>query len=545
MKKENGIYRSVSFIEESLADALSIDGLADRSYFSRTHYQRLFRSVVGEPVMEYIKKRRLQQASRMLGEGAASVLEVAIAYGYDSYEGFSRAFKAYFGMPPSRYGKITVGMEREEAVMLSMKLQGSFAKRTGEIARVLEPIGTEFARLAKTAGAEGEKAGTGGISIRILADEYGELANRMRGIVKEIKDDWVKPDQQISELSDRTYMFLKKLDDISFQMNILYLFSTVETARIAVPPPEAFAGINAKLAELVGRGMETRKAVMKILDGLMRLVGEEIKKDAEGKLSSAVEWLQKAASDGVVLTADIKAAALSLGEHGSAYMCVANDLEKQVKAIKAAVEAMKAYKQNRKPVDDALWDMATAAGMTNVNAFNAKIETARSGGMAVLETCTARLLKYPAQIQEAYFACVELFDESVELMGLLEHGRERGEPPLEAKFQKSIKDILYQNELLLAQAKIEAERCKHEPFRRVNKKIEGALAALSGALNGDGANDKDAVTAYHRALSEIVGEYQGAVADAGVTGVVHRIIAEEFRHFLTRISAVLSYLQSP
>ena len=53
MKNPNAINGSIDFIESRLTKAIDIGELAQQAFFSKTHYQRLFRAAVGEPVMEY------------------------------------------------------------------------------------------------------------------------------------------------------------------------------------------------------------------------------------------------------------------------------------------------------------------------------------------------------------------------------------------------------------------------------------------------------------------------------------------------------------
>lgn len=55
MNKSNAINGSIDFIESRLTEAIDLAELAQQAFFSKTHYQRLFRAIVGEPVMEYVK----------------------------------------------------------------------------------------------------------------------------------------------------------------------------------------------------------------------------------------------------------------------------------------------------------------------------------------------------------------------------------------------------------------------------------------------------------------------------------------------------------
>jgi len=71
------IYDSVSFIESRLSDELNVNYLAEQMFYSKSHYKRLFQAVIGEPVMEYVKKRRLQRAGMMLCETDKTILLIS------------------------------------------------------------------------------------------------------------------------------------------------------------------------------------------------------------------------------------------------------------------------------------------------------------------------------------------------------------------------------------------------------------------------------------------------------------------------------------
>jgi AraC family transcriptional regulator len=81
----------------SLADLAAADG---RSPF---HLQRIFSAEVGESPLQYSRRVRLQRAAASLLVTQKSVLEVALDAGFDSPEGFSRAFKAMFTIAPRRF----------------------------------------------------------------------------------------------------------------------------------------------------------------------------------------------------------------------------------------------------------------------------------------------------------------------------------------------------------------------------------------------------------------------------------------------------------
>ncbi len=88
-----------SHLDEEL-DAVTLAGVAG---FSLHHFHRIFRGIVGESVMEYTRRLRLEQAAVRLKYGEEPVVDVALRAGYGSHEAFTRAFAARFGTPPSDY----------------------------------------------------------------------------------------------------------------------------------------------------------------------------------------------------------------------------------------------------------------------------------------------------------------------------------------------------------------------------------------------------------------------------------------------------------
>jgi len=102
--------KSIDFIEENLAEDITVEQCAKESFMSVSGYYRMFLSVVGYNVKEYIRMRRLSLAYEELKDGQ-SVMTVAVKYGYNSVDSFTRAFKSQFGVLPS---KIKSGFSHSE-----------------------------------------------------------------------------------------------------------------------------------------------------------------------------------------------------------------------------------------------------------------------------------------------------------------------------------------------------------------------------------------------------------------------------------------------
>lgn len=92
---------SLELIERKMEEDLDIIEIAKVAYSSPFHFQRMFHMLTGLTVAEYIRKRKLTLAAQELAMSSAKVLDVALKYGYDSPESFSKAFRKAHGVPPS------------------------------------------------------------------------------------------------------------------------------------------------------------------------------------------------------------------------------------------------------------------------------------------------------------------------------------------------------------------------------------------------------------------------------------------------------------
>lgn len=95
-----GIQRAIDYVEEHLTDKISYDEVAKKAYASSFHFQRVFGIICGFTLGDYIRFRRLSLAGRELAETSAKVIDVALKYGYDTPESFSRAFTKFHGVSP-------------------------------------------------------------------------------------------------------------------------------------------------------------------------------------------------------------------------------------------------------------------------------------------------------------------------------------------------------------------------------------------------------------------------------------------------------------
>lgn len=118
------IQESLDYIEAHLQTDITASELAQRAGFSLFHFYRLFQMSTGLPVMQYILRRRLLHAIYAI-RGGEKRIDAALAYGFDTYAGFYKAFRREFGCTPSVFLKknrakspARIDLQKEEAMYL-------------------------------------------------------------------------------------------------------------------------------------------------------------------------------------------------------------------------------------------------------------------------------------------------------------------------------------------------------------------------------------------------------------------------------------------
>lgn len=97
---------ALKFIEQNLDQTIQLDDVARVSHFSSFHFHRLFHALVGETVNEYISRKRMEKAAKMLiYKPGMTVTDIAEAGGFSSCANFAKAFKLYFGVSASELRK--------------------------------------------------------------------------------------------------------------------------------------------------------------------------------------------------------------------------------------------------------------------------------------------------------------------------------------------------------------------------------------------------------------------------------------------------------
>ncbi|MCH5320323.1 MAG: AraC family transcriptional regulator [Eubacterium sp.] len=100
-----GVETAIEYIENNLMNKLDYEEIAARAYCSSYHFQRMFSVFAGCTLGEYIRARRMTLAGAELKGSRIKILDLAIKYGYENPESFTRAFTKFHGITPSQARK--------------------------------------------------------------------------------------------------------------------------------------------------------------------------------------------------------------------------------------------------------------------------------------------------------------------------------------------------------------------------------------------------------------------------------------------------------
>jgi AraC family transcriptional regulator len=95
--------RVLAYVEEHLAEDITVADLANVACLSIFHFTRAFAGAMGVPPHRYVSQRRLESAKAMLATGRASLSEIALESRFSSQSSFTRAFRRATGMTPAEY----------------------------------------------------------------------------------------------------------------------------------------------------------------------------------------------------------------------------------------------------------------------------------------------------------------------------------------------------------------------------------------------------------------------------------------------------------
>jgi len=142
------ILKVLYYVEAHLNDSLDVKTLAKVAGYSPYHFSRIFKMYMGESIISYVSRLRLEKALLKIISNNKSIIEIAFEAGFETPNGFNKAFKKIFDITPTEYKNIRISLlhsyknkmmqtpkivERETTYVIYVREIGGYAK-SSEIA---------------------------------------------------------------------------------------------------------------------------------------------------------------------------------------------------------------------------------------------------------------------------------------------------------------------------------------------------------------------------------------------------------------------------
>ncbi len=120
----------VDLVEEHLAEEPDVHGLAGAFGTTEYHLRRMFSSLAGMPLSEYVRRRRMTVAAADVVRGEGDLLSIAVRHGYGSSEAFGRAFRAVHGAGPGDVRRDGGPLRTQPQLRFRLTVEGSIPMDT-------------------------------------------------------------------------------------------------------------------------------------------------------------------------------------------------------------------------------------------------------------------------------------------------------------------------------------------------------------------------------------------------------------------------------
>lgn len=126
------IEKVIEYIELHLDGKLDLEQVSEASRYSKYHLHRMFADTVGITIHDYVQRRQLTEAAKLLVFSDKPIIDVALICGYESQQAFSTAFKSMYKKTPAEY--------REKREFYPLQLRFTLSKKVSEKVFVKDDI---------------------------------------------------------------------------------------------------------------------------------------------------------------------------------------------------------------------------------------------------------------------------------------------------------------------------------------------------------------------------------------------------------------------
>lgn len=118
------LQKAIDYMEKNILEPITYEDVAKYVYMSNYHFHRTFSLVTNITVNKYIRNRRLSMAGQDISISNEKVIDIALKYGYDSPESFTKAFTRFHGITPSKARNAGIELKSFNPLLIKIKLEG-------------------------------------------------------------------------------------------------------------------------------------------------------------------------------------------------------------------------------------------------------------------------------------------------------------------------------------------------------------------------------------------------------------------------------------
>ena len=126
MEWTEAISKAVAYIETHITEDITVEDIAREIYLSPFYFQKGFSLLCGFTISEYIRNRRLSLAGNELATSEQKVIDIALKYGYDSPDSFTKAFTRFHGVTPSMVQKNEQLLKSFAPLKIKISMEGGY-----------------------------------------------------------------------------------------------------------------------------------------------------------------------------------------------------------------------------------------------------------------------------------------------------------------------------------------------------------------------------------------------------------------------------------
>lgn len=121
------IGEAINYIEAHITEELTVEGIAKKVFLSPYYFQKGFAMLCGFTVAEYIRCRRLALAGSELVASDHRIIDIALRYGFDSPDSFTKSFTRFHGATPTAVRKYGATVKSFAPLKIKFALEGGYS----------------------------------------------------------------------------------------------------------------------------------------------------------------------------------------------------------------------------------------------------------------------------------------------------------------------------------------------------------------------------------------------------------------------------------